>query len=110
MAENSWNWLYSTIRWLSFPGPLHIIRYEDLKTNLRHEIHELTAFLGVNATKALIDCVITNSEGQFHRSGNQYPEDPFSFIDRKTLDLLDTFSAAVESTIVLRSQNTGRLS
>ena len=48
---------------------------------------------------------MVNSEGKFHRSGNQFMKDPFSFIDAKTLDLLDTFSAAIESTIVLRSQN-----
>ena len=103
VSKYAWDWFYSTIRWLSFSGPLHIIRYENLKTNLRQEVEKMVRFLGVNASDEILDCVVENSEGNFHRKPSVLGVNPYTFINQETIDLLDTFSAAIESTIVMRT-------
>ena len=103
MSKNTWDWFYSTIRWLSFPGPLHIIRYEKLKTNLREELQNIIKFLNITVNEKMLDCVVENSEGSFHRKSSAINFDPYIYIDQDTIDLLNTFSATIESTIVMRT-------
>ena len=45
-----------------------------------------------------LDCVVENSEGNYHRKSAAVMKNPFLKINRETIDLLDTFTAAVEST------------
>ena len=103
MSKNTWDWFYSTIRWLSFPGPLHIIRYERLKTNLREELQNIIRFLNITVSDQMLDCVVDKSEGSFHRKSSAINFDPYKYIDQDTIDLLNTFSATIESTIVMRT-------
>ena len=80
-----------------------MIRYEKLKTNLRQELERMVQFLNVTVSGEVVDCVVENSEGSFHRKPSALPFDPYDDIDKETIDLLDTFSATIESTIVMRT-------
>ena len=53
--------------WLSFQGPLHILFYDRLQTNLREEMVKLLQFLNWEVTESQLDCVLRDSEGKFHR-------------------------------------------
>ena len=102
MAKNAWDWFYSTIRWLGFPGPLYIIHYKNLKINLRNEVDKVLSFLNITISDEVLDCVVENSEGNYHRKSAVLTQNPYHKINRETIDLLDTFAAAVESTASIR--------
>ena len=50
------------------PGNLLVVHYSDLKTNLQSQLTKILNFLDVTAINpAIMNCVITNREGKFHR-------------------------------------------
>ena len=51
-----------------------------------------------------LDCVVENSEGKYHRKSAAVMKNPYLKINRETIDLLDTFAAAVESTVSVRAE------
>ena len=61
----AWDQFYT--EWLHFPGPLYILRYEDLITDLRGSLIHLIKFLGFSMTSERLNCVLANSEGLYHR-------------------------------------------
>ena len=58
--------------------PVHIIRYESLKTNLREELVKVVHFLGLTVNQKRLDCVIQNPEGKFHRPARDNFTIPFT--------------------------------
>ncbi|XP_045165723.2 WSC domain-containing protein 1-like [Mercenaria mercenaria] len=53
---------------LQFKGPVHVLQYEKLKTDMANELRKLAKFLGVNVTKHDIYCTVKLQEGNFHRN------------------------------------------
>ena len=104
VTRNAWDWFYSTIRWLGFPGPLYIIHYKNLKLNLRNEVHKILNFLNMTISDEELDCVVENSEGNYHRKSAAVMKNPYRKLNRETINLLDTFAAAVESTASVRAE------
>lgn len=68
--------------WLKFQGPLRIIRYENLLTDLTNELNRLLSFLNCSSTESVVrpkfDCVIRNKNGSFKRPSRLLEFDPFS--------------------------------
>ena len=61
-------WIIRNKSWLlEFTGPLHIVHYDDLKTDLVDELTAVLRFLNVEVTNQQMNCVIKYGEGQFHR-------------------------------------------
>ncbi|CAH1797677.1 unnamed protein product [Owenia fusiformis] len=61
-------WLYHGVTWLAFPfGPIHIVRYEELKVNLKDELRKICIFLGHPVSEKTLDCVVQNAEGAYKR-------------------------------------------
>ncbi|CAH1780237.1 unnamed protein product [Owenia fusiformis] len=49
-----------------------ILHYENLKTNLRHELLRIGDFLGFSISADIIQCTICNSEGNYHRKSKGF--------------------------------------
>ena len=47
-----------------------LLRYEDLKVDLRNQLHRLSTFLQVNITAGDIENTLLNSEGSYHRNNS----------------------------------------
>lgn len=61
------SWFELNKSWLDFPGDLHILRYEDLKSDPINEIKSLLKFLRINISQKELSCVIENLTGRFKR-------------------------------------------
>ena len=81
---------------------MYIIHYKNLKINLRNEVDKVLSFLNITISDEVLDCVVENSEGNYHRKSAVLTQNPYHKINRETIDLLDTFAAAVESTASIR--------
>ncbi len=47
--------------------PTLVIKYEDLKSNLKVNLRKMANFLEVKASENKLNCVVKKSEGEFHR-------------------------------------------
>ena len=63
------NWNQFNMRWLQFPRPLHVIMYDQLKSNTSAEIVALLKFLSITITNKELLCVLRNVNGHFKRPG-----------------------------------------
>ncbi|CAH1780856.1 unnamed protein product [Owenia fusiformis] len=54
-----------------------IVHYENLKTNLRHELLRIGSFLGFSISEDILKCTVCNSEGNHHRNTSGF-FNPFS--------------------------------
>lgn len=63
------NWYQFNMRWLQFPRPLHVIMYDQLKSNTSTEIVALLKFLNLTITNKELLCVLRNVNGHFKRPG-----------------------------------------
>lgn len=61
------SWFEMNKSWLDFPGDLHIVRYEDLKSDPVKEINSLLKFLRKEISQEELSCVIENLTGRFKR-------------------------------------------
>ena len=72
-------WVTQYRNWLNlYKGPLHIVRYERLKSHLVDELRALMNFLGWNISESHLQCVGRNSEGRFHRKKKAMEFDPWN--------------------------------
>lgn len=61
-------WQNHAISWLTaFKGPLHVVFYEDMNSNLLEELYKLASFLGERVTFQDIWCADVHREGNYHR-------------------------------------------
>ena len=59
--------------------PVHLVFYENLKSNLAEELLRLADFLSLEIPAARLACLLQNQEGQFHRQPlTEKPEFPFT--------------------------------
>ncbi|XP_060603790.1 WSCD family member GA21586-like [Ruditapes philippinarum] len=59
----------STIK--AFKGPVHVIQYETLQTNMSRELKKLASFFDLNISDRDIECTVKLQEGNFHRLTNE---------------------------------------
>ena len=69
-----------------YDGPLHIVRYERLKTHLVDEMKTLMRFLGWTITESHLNCVLRHSEGKFHRQTKVTTFDPWTGVSKDEID------------------------
>ncbi|CAH1797678.1 unnamed protein product [Owenia fusiformis] len=80
-------WLYNVMVWLVYPfGPVHVVRYEDLKSNLKDEMRKICIFLGHPASEETLDCVVRNSEGAYRRNRTETDRTLFPLRIRQKLE------------------------
>ena len=54
-----------------FKGPVHVIQYETLQTDMPTELRKLASFFKLNVTNKDIECTVKLQEGNFHRLTNE---------------------------------------
>ena len=65
-------WWYFHYNWLQDNGCMLIITYRDMKENLRQVLQDIGHFLGIHLTAKHLECVVSNSEGNFYRPHKPY--------------------------------------
>ena len=95
------DWRTSNLAWIQDDSvPLHIIRYDDLKSNLAYELIRLLRFLQWPTSKRRIACVLQHSEGRHHRR-QIHPPPPSLFTEAQRL-FLNNSIVEVEAAILAR--------
>ena len=95
-------WTDGNKAWLlEFTGPLHIVHYDDLKTDLVDELTAVLRFLNVEVTSQQMDCVVKHSEGRFHRK----PRPVGIVFTRKILKLMEEAVKEVDQCIEKRKRS-----
>ena len=81
-------WRNIYIHWLNdYNGPLYILHFENLKSNLKEELHKLAVFLNQNVTENDVGCVIANQLGNFKRKTDHTAGfDPFTEEMKQAVD------------------------
>ena len=51
----------------TFNRPLYILLYENLLTDLKHELRKIFQFLNITVNDTVFDCAVLQQEGGFHR-------------------------------------------
>ena len=96
-----YDWRTSNLAWIQDDSvPLHIIRYNDLKSNLALELISLLRFLQWPTSKRRIACVLQHSEGRHHRR-QIHPPPPSLFTEAQRL-FLNNSIVEVEAAILAR--------
>lgn len=94
------DWLRFSLAWVTdFKGPLHILRFEELKSDLRETLRRTLQFLGMEINETWLDCAVRDSEGIFHRPKSTNAIDPFT---KDMLNTLDESTKQVEQAILDR--------
>lgn len=60
-------WVAMNYDWLHFSQPLHVIFYDNLKSNVTGEVIQLLRFLNNEVSSEDISCMKLNSNGKFRR-------------------------------------------
>lgn len=113
---DSWNrfvttqsrlWMESAMDWLQFGGPLLVMKYEVLATDLPGQLTRLLQFLGYHPSSSIsrkrLRCVLRNRDGLFRRPKRPLPFDPFTEEMRRTID---AYKQIVEDAIKEFHENT----
>ena len=87
-----WSSFYET--WMTFRKPMMLLRYEDLKSDLKGQLRRLVHFLKVPVEPDAIERTVANSEGLFHRSSSG--QETIRLYSNKMQTLLNTTIAYVE--------------
>ena len=70
------HWEQMNLFWLKqFKGRLLVVDYDNLKADLVHELKRVLYFLGETVTPGMMECVVRNREGKFHRKSTEEQED-----------------------------------
>ena len=80
--------------WLSFKGPLFLLRYEDLQTNMVQQMTKVMTFLNLKVSEKGIECLQKNSEGNFHRTtrnSSSYTSSYYSTLFRNEMNRTITY-------------------
>ena len=94
-------WRCRNTAWLlEYTGPLHIVHYDDLKTGLVDELTAVLRFLDAEVTSQQMDCVVKQTEGQFHRKPRPVP----IVFTRKILKLMDEAVKEIDQCIEKRQR------
>jgi hypothetical protein len=73
MWSNTYNdWLQN------FPGPKHVLFYEQLVANVEQELRALLLFLEARVPEPDFNCALARREGIYRRRRRPLPFDPFT--------------------------------
>lgn len=78
MLNKALAWMNTTLDWLKFDGPLHLVFYEDLLDNLPEEMRRILEFLDLEVTESNFDCMIRHQDGIYKRRKRPLNFDPFT--------------------------------
>ena len=67
-------WLNHGVSWLKSARELFVIEYEKLKVDVRGVIPAACDFLKLRTNVTVMECVVRNQEGSYHRPKNDQPE------------------------------------
>ncbi|CAH1783974.1 unnamed protein product [Owenia fusiformis] len=83
----SYAWQFFMRYWLEFSsvGPLLVVEYENLGTQLEMELLRLAKFLNVAVDQRVLHCILKNANGRFGSTPSQTQNSPYS---RKVQDIL----------------------
>ncbi|KAK7077705.1 hypothetical protein SK128_026379 [Halocaridina rubra] len=79
-------WMNTTLDWLKFDGPLHLVFYEDLLDNLPEEMRRILEFLDLEVSESNFDCMIRHQDGIYKRRKRPLNFDPFTSKLRSMVD------------------------
>ncbi|CAH0388331.1 unnamed protein product [Bemisia tabaci] len=72
-------WTKLNLDWLdNFPGPMHIVLYEDLVANVSSTLRSLLDFIEIPISEGQMKCVLERKEGIYRRKQRKQPLDPFT--------------------------------
>ncbi|KAI5624498.1 WSC domain-containing protein 1-like isoform X1, partial [Silurus asotus] len=75
---SSW-WVSHALAWLQYSRRLLVVHYEQLLTDLVHQLRLMTAFLNVTVPEERLLCAERNRDGHFKRTGSRrLAFDPFT--------------------------------
>ena len=109
-TEESFEEVFRILKWwkirntawlLEYTGPLHIVHYDDLKTDLVDELTSVLRFLDAEVTSQQMGCVVKHSEGLFHRKPRPVP----IVFTRKILKLMDEAVKEIDQYIDKRNRS-----
>ncbi|XP_042210449.1 WSCD family member AAEL009094-like [Homarus americanus] len=79
-------WMNTTLDWLKFDRPLHLVFYEDLLDNLPEEMRRILEFLDLEVSDSNFDCMLRHQDGIYKRRRRPLNFDPFTPKLRKLVD------------------------
>lgn len=95
IGNSKWDWFveYKVVSWLVMLNtwlkeshiPIHVVQYENLKTNLTLEVQKMVQFLDIPVSNETLQCVAKNSEGLFKRI-DHLNFDPFSIENKDAVN------------------------
>ena len=91
--------------WMTFRKPMMLLRYEDLKSDLKGQLRRLVHFLKVPLAPDAIERTAANSEGQFHR--NSSGQGTIRLYSKKMQTLLNTTIDYVEKILANKFDRLG---
>lgn len=73
--------------WLhKYNGPLHVVKYQNLKTDVKAEMQKICKFLDIEISEYDLDCVFSDSVGNFKR-------------DKSPVDLMTLYTPEMQDKI-----------
>ena len=66
---------------------MHVLHYDDLKSDLVGELTSLLRFLNWEITPEQLECVTRHEEGQFHRQHKTRPADEDIYTEQALVDM-----------------------
>ena len=84
------SWTNTTLDWLKFQGPLHILFFEDLLDNLPEEMRRVIEFLDVDVSEQDFECMMQHKDGIYKRRKRPLNFDPFNPKLRNIVDMCKT--------------------
>lgn len=103
MDTGSKQWLDLNLTWLKFKGPLHIMRYENLKRNFLSEVVALVRYLGFPVFHTRIACALSDRYEKYHRKMSKFQS--ISLFSREQREKLDKYISIVEREIQRREKS-----
>ncbi|XP_066510432.1 sialate:O-sulfotransferase 2 isoform X1 [Hoplias malabaricus] len=91
-------WASHTLDWLRYGKRVHVVHFEELKTDLFSQLKSMVLFLGLEVSEDRLLCVVGQKDGNFKRSGLRKLEyDPYTQEMRATIDgLIRTVDATLK--------------
>uniref|UniRef100_A0A1B6DAR1 Sulfotransferase domain-containing protein n=1 Tax=Clastoptera arizonana TaxID=38151 RepID=A0A1B6DAR1_9HEMI len=72
-------WRVTNLDWLqNFTGPIHIVLYEELVSNLEWTLRSLVDFLELSVSDSELKCAVNRREGIYKRKQRVFSLDPFT--------------------------------
>lgn len=78
MTNKAISWMNTTLDWLKFDGPLHLVFYEDLLDNLPEEMRRILEFLDLEVSESNFDCMMRHQDGIYKRRKRPLSFDPYT--------------------------------